>query len=147
MKYSEAELKRVFVVRLEDGEVLHEQIEELAVKEKINSAVVIAVGAADAGSTLVVGPEKDRGLPINPLNYCLEHAHEVCGTGTIFLNAEDRPILHMHIACGREDKTHTGCIRCGVIIWHVLEVIIFELTGSSARRLVDKTTGFELLQP
>ena len=35
MKYSEAKFGRVFVLRLEDGDVLHESIEAFAVKEGV----------------------------------------------------------------------------------------------------------------
>jgi len=40
-----------------------------------------------------------------------------------------------------------GCVRNGVKVWHVLEVIIFELTGTTASRIKDPLTGFELLIP
>jgi len=53
----------------------------------------------------------------------------------------------MHIACGREDETVTGCVRAGVKVWHVLEVILVELTDSTAVRKMEETTGFKLLQP
>ncbi|EGW37720.1 DNA-binding protein [Desulfosporosinus sp. OT] len=42
--------------------------------------------------------------------------------------------------------TVTGCTRECVTIWHIGEVIIFELKNSSARRKVDPNTGFELLE-
>jgi len=32
----------------------------------------------------------------------------------------------MHMACGREEETITGCVRRGVRTWHVLEVILTE---------------------
>lgn len=34
-----------------------------------------------------------------------------------------------------------------VTTWHVLEVIVTELTGTQAARLPDTATGFDLLQP
>jgi predicted DNA-binding protein with PD1-like motif len=53
----------------------------------------------------------------------------------------------MHIACGRRESTITGCVRRGVKVWHVMEVIIFELTGTSAARIHDSETGFDLMTP
>jgi predicted DNA-binding protein with PD1-like motif len=53
----------------------------------------------------------------------------------------------MHLACGRSNDTVTGCVRTGVKVWHVMEVVLFELTGSSAKRVYDEATGFELLSP
>jgi predicted DNA-binding protein with PD1-like motif len=53
----------------------------------------------------------------------------------------------MHMACGREMETTTGCVRRGVRVWHVLELILFELLDSSGARLPDPVTGFNLLKP
>jgi uncharacterized protein len=47
MRYSEARAGRIFVLRLEQDEVLHECVERLARKESINRAYVLALGALD----------------------------------------------------------------------------------------------------
>jgi hypothetical protein len=26
----------------------------------------------------------------------------------------------MHMACGRDDKTVTGCVRTGIKVWHII---------------------------
>jgi predicted DNA-binding protein with PD1-like motif len=147
MKFSQARQGRVFILRLEDGEIVHEVIEKFATDQKIKAASLTIIGGADDGSTLVVGPESDRGLPLSPMELALEHAHEVVGTGTLFPDDEGRPLLHMHMACGRKEKTTTGCIRSGVKVWHVMEVIIFELLGTEAKRLAEEPFGLKLLQP
>lgn len=147
MKYSEAKTGRVFVIRLEDGEILHETIERFARQQGIQAASLIVVGGADAGSKFVVGPAEGRSRPIVPMELVLDNVHEVAGVGTIFPDAAGQPILHMHMAAGRKGESHTGCVRRGVRTWHVLEAVLYELTDSSARRLVDEATGFELLQP
>lgn len=147
MKYSEAKIGRIFVIRLEDGEILHEQIEKFAKEKKIKSAGVIFIGGADKGSKLVVGPEDGRSSPIIPMENILSDVHEAAGVGTIFPNEKGEPVLHMHSAFGRGDDTRAGCVRRGVKIWHVGEVVIFELTGISAIRKLDSNTGFELLEP
>ncbi len=147
MKYSQAKLGRIFVMRLEDGEILHEQLEAFAKKMKIKSAALIVIGGADKNSKLVVGPTKSRAKKIIPMQTLLDDAHEITGAGTIFPDAKGRPILHMHVACGRKKSSITGCVRRGVKVWHVMEIVIWELASSKAKRLLDKTTGFELLQP
>jgi predicted DNA-binding protein with PD1-like motif len=53
----------------------------------------------------------------------------------------------MHVAAGRGGKAITGCVRLGVRVWHVLEVVLWELTGTKAVRVLDPETGFELLEP
>ena len=147
MKFSQAAMGRIFVIRLEDGEILHEEIQKFARAHSIVSAALLILGGADDGSRLVVGPEHDRSYPISAMEEILEHAHEVTGTGTLFPDEEGHPILHMHMACGRNTDTVTGCIRTGVKVWQVMEVVLQEITDSSAKRLHDAATGFELLQP
>jgi predicted DNA-binding protein with PD1-like motif len=51
----------------------------------------------------------------------------------------------MHGSFGRNDNTVTGCMRAGVEIWSIGEVVMFELC-SSAKREKDTRTGFELLK-
>ncbi len=104
-----------------------------------------AVGGADDGSKLVFGPAEDRAQPVVPIQTSLNHAHEVAGVGTLFPGPDGKPSIHMHMACGRERQTVTGCVRAGVRTWHVMEVIITELPDCTARRVVKSETGFALL--
>ncbi len=148
MKYSEAKQGRIFVIRLEDGEILHECIEQFARDHEVVAAAVILLGGADAGSRLVVGPESDRSCPIVPTDIVLDRMHEITGTGTVFPDAHGQPILHAHISCGRRDEpTKTGCIRRGIRAWNVIEVILIELLGSTGQRRKDASTGLDLLVP
>lgn len=147
MKFSEARQGRVFILRLEDGEIVHEVIEQFALDHAIQAASLMIVGGADDGSSLVVGPEQDRGLPLNPMKLVLENAHEITGTGTLFRDEQGQPLLHMHMACGRKKETITGCIREGVKVWHIMEVIIFELLDTTAKRIVEEPLGLKLLRP
>ena len=57
MKYSEAKQGRIFIVRLEDGDIVHEEIEQFAREQSIKAAALIIIGGADKDSKLVVGPE------------------------------------------------------------------------------------------
>lgn len=147
MKYSEARQGRVFIIRLEDGDILHEEIEKFAREKSIKAAAVIAVGGADEGSRLVTGPENGRSETIIPMETVLDNVYEVSGTGTLFPDDDGNPILHMHMACGRNEKTITGCVRTGVKTWHVLELILIEFTYTDAARIKDAATGFKLLSP
>jgi predicted DNA-binding protein with PD1-like motif len=147
MKFASAQPGRIFILRLEDGEVLHETIEAFAAKQGIRAGACIILGGADEGSKLVVGPERSRAAPVNPMQHVLSGTSEAAGVGTIFPDAEGKPILHMHISCGREGKTVTGCVRRGVKVWHVMEIILWELTGTEAKRVMDKATGFAFLEP
>ncbi len=147
MKYSEAKRGRTFIVRLEDGDIVHEEIEAFARDKAIQAAALIIVGGADEGSKLVVGPEHGRSETIIPMEHTLDTVHEIAGTGTIFPDKRGNPVLHMHMACGRNVSSVTGCVRRGVKVWHVMEVILFELLDTTAVRAFEPITGFELLQP
>lgn len=147
MKYSEAKPGRIFVLRLEDGDILHESVEAFAREHGVRAAALIVLGGVDEGSTLVVGPEQGRSQPINPMELVLAGVHEAAGVGTLFPDADGQPVLHMHIASGRKGETVTGCVRRGVKVWHVVEMVLWELADTTSRRLPDAATGFELLQP
>jgi Predicted DNA-binding protein with PD1-like DNA-binding motif len=134
---------RVFVLRLYDGEILHEVVEDFAFKNSIKAATVIAVGGAGKGSRMTVGPKVPIEGNIEPLYHVLEEPHELTGSGTIFPNEDGRPIMHMHCSCGREGMSVTGCVRAGVIAWLVMEVVITEIVGTKAVRKREK--GFEIL--
>ena len=145
MKYASAALGRALIVRLEDGDVVHECIEEAARAEGIARAAVILLGAADGGSRLVVGPEDGRADPVVPMERALHDVHEMVGAGTLFPDEAGRPVLHLHAAFGRDDQVAAGCIRAGVTTWVVGEAVLIELVGSDAHRSFDPATGFELL--
>ena len=147
MKYSECSGGRVFIIRLEDGEILHEAVESFASFQGISAATVTAVGGADEGSKLSVGPEMPISSPVVPLHHVLDAPHELTGTGTIFPDANGKPVMHMHCSCGREGRSVTGCVRSGVKVWLVMEVVVTELLNCKAKRLPDGRSGFDLLVP
>ncbi len=147
MKYSEAKQGRTFIIRLEDGEIIHEVLETFAVEHSINAAYVQVLGGVDTDSRLIVGPEDGRSETIVPIEHILSNVHEATGTGTIFPDESGNPILHLHIACGRNESTVTGCVRNGVKTWQILEIVLVELVDSTAGRTYDETIGFKLLQP
>ena len=118
MQYSQAKQGRIFVIRLEDGEILHETIEKFAADQDIRAAYMIVLGGADSQSRLVVGPEDGQASPVIPMVHELSNVHEIVGTGTLFPDEEGKPSLHMHVAAGRNDSTITGCVRAGVKTWH-----------------------------
>lgn len=147
MKYRECSLGRVFVVRLEDGDSLPGSIEDLARRVGLKSAMVTAVGGVESGR-IVVGPEKTHTKGgVRPMTHEVEGVHEAAGVGTIFPDESGNPVLHMHAAMGREGQTRTGCVRTGVNVWKVLEVMVVEILGDEPVRKRDPETGFDLLEP
>lgn len=146
MDYTQVNLGRIFVLRLHQNECLHEVIEKFAAQEKINSALCFFLGGAQDKSKVVVGPKDGDAMPPEPMITLLKGVHEGCGVGSIFVDGNGVPKLHMHASFGRNDNTVTGCVRMGVNVWQIGEVVILELTGGSAKRLKNKETGFEFLE-
>ena len=146
MKVSEGRIGRVFVIRLEDGDVVPECIERFAHQQGVSVAQVIMVGGVGGGQ-VVVGPRHSDRMPPEPMLLPVDGAHEVVGLGVLAPGEDDQPVLHIHGALGRSGATLTGCLRPGVTTWLVGEVILYEILGTTAKRTKDPTSGFALLEP
>jgi len=145
MKASEGKIGRVFVIRLEDGDIVPDCIEHFAQERRISVAHAILVGGIGSGE-VVVGPRHSDEMPPEPMLLPIDGAHEVLGVGMLALNEEEKPILHIHAALGRSGNTMTGCLRPGVRTWLVGEVILYEILGADVARVRDEESGFELLE-
>ena len=143
MKYQVGEIGRVIVARFEDREDALKNIADIAKKENIRSAVFYLIGGLRQGR-VVVGPEKEE-LPPKPVWKEIKESHEVLGIGTIFWQ-EDEPKIHFHGAFGKKDMVKVGCLRETSETFLVLEAIIIEIEGVTARRELDQASGLTLLK-
>lgn len=135
MKYSVGEVDRAIIAKIEHGDDLLGSIKELAKKEKINSAVIIMLGALKS-SKVVVGP-RELVIPPEGMPRYFDDGREILAIGTIFNNNNEEPLLHIHGAMGREESVLVGCIRDLSEVYLVMELIIIELKGIHAHRLYD----------
>lgn len=142
MEYRAGRLGRVFVARLNDGESVYEAVEEIARRERVSSAAVLAIGGMRRGK-VVTGPAKPTGKVV-PHYEEFDDARELVGVGTLFLS-EGQPSLHFHAGIGRGDSALVGCPRAGMSVYLVLEVVIIELLGIPATRELDEASGLRLL--
>ncbi len=147
MKYSEGNIGRVFVIRLEDGDRLPQSLETLATEKDVKRGICLLVGGVKGGGTIVSGPRQAETVPIETINKILDGIHETVAVGAIFPDEKGIPKLHMHAALGRDQETITGCIRLGIETWKVGEVVLLEIINNNAQRKKEATTGFELLEP
>ena len=145
MKATEGHIGRVFVLRLEDSDVIPDCIERFAAEKAISVGQVVLVGGIGGGQ-VVVGPEDSKEMPPRPMLLPVDGAHEVVGVGIIAPDKDGRPTLHIHASLGRSDKALTGCLRPGVTTWLVGEAIIYEILGAKAARLPDPKSGFDLME-
>lgn len=146
MKASQGRIGRVFVIRLEDGDVVPDCIERFAADQGVTLAHAVLIGGIGSGQ-VVVGPRHFDHMPPEPMLLPVDGPHEVAGVGVLAPDEDDRPVLHIHAALGRSGATLTGCLRPGVTTWLVGEVILYEILDAQAKRIPDETCGFALLQP
>jgi len=144
MKAQEGKTGRVFVLRLEHGDIIPDCIEEFATEKRVCSALCVLI-AAIGGGRLVVGPERSDQRPVQPMFYALEGVYEAAAIGTIFPAEGGTARLHMHGALGRDGVARTGCVRPGIEVWEIGEAVIIEIVGIDMVRKADPSTGFELL--
>ena len=145
MQSAEGKIGRVFIIRLEDGDLLPAAIERFAAEKRILNGFVLLVGGIGSGQ-VVVGPRITDQMPPDPMLLPIDGAHETVGVGILALGEDGVVKMHMHAALGRSGKTTTGCIRPGVKTWLVAEAIVYEITDTDAKRIMDKKSGFALLQ-
>jgi len=146
MKAVEGKIGRVFVIRLEDGDVVPDCIERFAAERGIEVGQAVLIGGVGEGE-VVVGPRKSGAMPPEPMVLPIDGAHEVAAVGVLAPGEDGRPVLHIHGALGRSGKTTTGCLRPGVKTWLVGECILWEVLGTAAKRIKDSASGFALLEP
>jgi predicted DNA-binding protein with PD1-like motif len=145
MRASEGRVGRVFVIRLEHGDIIPDCIERFAGAKKISVGQVIMIGGISEGQ-VVVGPRRSNEMPPEPMLIPVDGAHELMALGVIAPDKDNKPVLHVHGSLGRSGKATTGCLRPGVSTWTVGEVIISEILGTTAVRDLDEKTKFELLK-
>ena len=145
MKTCEGQIGRVFILRLEDGDIVPTCIERFAEENKVSAGHVILIGGIGGGE-IVAGPRSSNEMPPQPILLPLDNAHEVAGIGVLVAGQDGKPNLHIHAALGRAGQTISGCLRPGVSTWLVGEAILYEIVGTNAARVSDEESGFELLK-
>lgn len=144
MKAAEGKIGRIFIIRLEDGDMIPDCIEEFAEEKGIVIGHAVLIGGIGSGE-IVSGPRYSDQMPPDPMLLPVDGAHEVLASGIIAPDEKGKPVLHIHGALGRSGKTLTGCLRPGVNTWLVGEIILYEILGIEAKRAMDERSGFALL--
>jgi len=141
MQYTEGQLGRVFVVRIDDGEDMLGTLRQFIHDKGVQSGSIIFLGALNEGR-MVTGPEEPVYPPV-PHFVMFEGGWEVFGVGTIVPDKEG-PHIHYHASVGRAGTALTGCLRETAITYLVIEAVIYEITGLSAKREFDEKTQIQL---
>lgn len=141
MQYTEGQLGRVFVVRIDNGEDMLIALRQFVQDKDIRAGSILFLGALMNGR-LVTGPEEPV-IPPVPHFVMFEGGWEVFGVGTIY-PGEGGPHMHYHASAGRSGHALTGCLRDKAVTYLIVEAVILEFTGLSARREFDKNTQVHL---
>ncbi|MDD1698518.1 MAG: DNA-binding protein [Methanoregula sp.] len=141
MQYTEGQIGRVFVVRIDDGEDMLISLRQFISDKSIQAGSILFLGALMNGR-MVTGPE-DPVIPPVPHFVLFEGGWEVFGVGTIY-PGEGGPHIHYHASVGRSGHALTGCLREKAITYLIVEAVIMEFNGLSARREFDKKTQVHL---
>ncbi len=141
MQYTEGQLGRVFVVRIDNGEDLLTSVSRFISDKSVSAGTILFLGALMNGR-MVTGPEEPV-IPPVPHFVMFEGGWEVFGIGTIY-PGEGGPNIHYHASVGRSGHALTGCLRETAVAYLVVEVVILEFTGLSARREFDENTQVHL---
>jgi predicted DNA-binding protein with PD1-like motif len=141
MQYTEGQIGRIFVVRIDDGEDMLISLRQFISDKSIQAGSILFLGALMNGR-MVTGPE-DPVIPPVPHFVLFEGGWEVFGVGTIY-PGEGGPHIHYHASVGRSGHALTGCLREKATTYLIVEAVIMEFNGLSARREFDKKTHVHL---
>jgi predicted DNA-binding protein with PD1-like motif len=141
MQYTEGQLGRVFVVRIDNGEDMLLSIRHFIQDKGVQAGSVFFLGALLDGK-MVTGPEVPIFPPL-PHFVMFEGGWEVFGFGTIY-QGEGGPHVHYHASVGRSGHALTGCLREKATTYLIIEAVILEFTGLAARRAYDEKTQTHL---
>jgi len=143
MQASEGKVGRVFVLRLDDGDMLPGCLEDFAEVRRVRLAQVVLLGGVGEGR-VVSGPRTAE-MPPDPIMLPVDGVHEVIAVGLLAPDETGRPRLHLHGALGRAGTTLTGCLREGVCTWFMVEVVVTEIVDERVNRRPDAASGLALL--
>jgi predicted DNA-binding protein with PD1-like motif len=141
MQYSEGQVGRVFVVRIDDGEDFLASMQRFIADKGIQSGSITFLGALMNGR-MVTGPEEPV-IPPTPHFVMFEGGWEVFGVGTIY-PGEGGPHIHYHASVGRAGHALTGCLREKATTYLIVEAVIIEFANLKGRREFDERTQMNL---
>jgi predicted DNA-binding protein with PD1-like motif len=143
MDYRTGTVGRVFSIRFDDGEDFLGGLTELVKKENIRNGWFQVIGGLREVD-VVTGP-REPVMPPDPVWREVRNARETLGSGSIFLDENNEPKIHLHAVLGHHGESITGCLRRGSKTYLLLEVVLFEIAGFAASRPWSAEKGFNIV--
>ncbi len=142
MEYSIGKINRAVLIKFTQDDDIINNIQGMCAKEGICSAIFYVIGGIN-NADIVSGPAKER-FPLEPIFSTIDKKSEILGIGTVFM-ADGAPMVHLHAAVAKGDKIKVGCLRGMTKSFLITEIVLLELTGIDAKRVLDDQSGFKLL--
>ncbi len=132
-------IKDTYIVRLQKGEEILEQLSNLATKEKIECATVNGIGATD-NATFGVLRTKNKEY----VKKCITEDSEIVAlNGNITWN-DGKPYLHLHVQFATENACFGGHLNSAVIS-ATAEIFVRKIDVAIGRNF-DSGTGLSLMK-
>ncbi len=131
--FSASGIGRIFIVRLDPGDYLLENIVKLVEKEGIKDGVVVsAIGTLDK---CVLHMVKTTGYP--PVEYFKRWENTPLELALVVgIIADGEP--HLHAVVSDSEKAYAGHLEKGCRVLYLAEIIIIELKGANMTRILDE---------
>ncbi len=132
MDYRVGKVDRIFAVRFDEGDDFLEELTRLVHREKIDNGWFQVMGGLRQVD-LVTGP-REAVMPPEPVWRSMSGAYETLGCGSVYRDENGEAKIHLHAALGHHGETLTGCLRKNSKVYLVLELLLMEISGFTARR-------------
>jgi len=132
MEYCTGKTGRIIVIRFDNNDDVLQGLLHVAKKESIQAGYFTMLGGLLAAE-VVTGPVEATMPPV-PVWAQVDGPREVVGVGSIFLDENDEPRIHLHAALGHHGQTTTACIRKGAKTYLILEAYLVEIIDIKAKR-------------
>lgn len=132
MEYRTGKTGRIIVIRFDDNDDLLQELMNVVQKEEIKAGYFSIIGGLRQAD-VVTGPIKPT-MPPEPVWAKVDGAREVVGIGSIFLDENHKPKIHLHSSLGHHGQTITACVRKGTKTYLILEAYLTEILDIDAFR-------------
>lgn len=131
--FSTGEIGRVFVLRLDQGDYVLEEIRKLIKKENISDAVVVSgIGTLDNCTLHMV---MSTGYPpVEHFETWKDKPLELSSMDGIIADGEP----HLHTVVSDHEKAYSGHMEDGCRVLYLCEIVIMELKSIGLKRIANK---------
>lgn len=138
--FSTKEFGRIFILRLDQGDMVLESISELAAREGVKDAVVISgIGTLDKCTLHMV---MTTGYPpVEHFERWEDKPLELVSIDGIIANGKP----HLHAVVSDHEKAYAGHLENGCRVLYLAEIVIVEVKSLDLARVPDDKNIFKLV--